>query len=136
MREPGRKSRPERLDLRDAFGAVRDRRVLVLMLIQSGALGWLQVGVVLNIVFLTRVMPASPVTAGQVVAAAGVGGIVGTLVLPAVSDYIGRRPAILMGGLLSAVTLGLYILGHFPLAVAVALLVANAFFEAVIIPLG
>jgi MFS family permease len=136
MREPERRSRPERLDLRDAIGAVRDRRVLVLMLIQSGALGWLQVGVVLNIVFLTRVLHTSPVTAGQVVAAAGAGGIAGTLVLPAVSDYIGRRPAILLGGLLSAIALGLYVLGHFPLAVAVALLVANAFFEAVIIPLG
>jgi MFS family permease len=136
MREPRRNSRPERLDWRNAIAATRDRRVLALMLIQSGALGWLQVGVVLNVLFLTRILHTSPVTAGQVVAAAGIGGIAGTLILPALSDYIGRRPAILLGGLLSAVTLALYILGHLPLGVSVALLVANAFFQAVIIPLG
>jgi MFS family permease len=136
MREPKRELRPERLDWRNLFSAARDRRVLVLMLIQSGALGWLQVSVTLNVLFLIGVMHTSAVTAGFVVAASGVGGIVGTLVLPALSDYIGRRPAILLGGLLSAATLALYILGHLPLGVAVALLVANAFFEAVLIPLG
>ena len=136
MREPRRSVRPERLDLRNAFRAARDRHVLVLMLIQSGALGWLQVGVVLNVLFLTRVLHASPVLAGQVVAYSGIAAIVGTLVLPALSDYIGRRPAILGGGLLSAVLLGMYILGHFPIGISAALLAANAFFEAVIIPLG
>ncbi|HSR22023.1 MAG TPA: MFS transporter [Candidatus Eisenbacteria bacterium] len=136
MREPRRSVRPERLDLRDAFRAARDRRVLVLMLIQSGALGWLQVGVVLNVLFLTRVLHASPVLAGQVVAYSGIAAIAGTLVLPALSDYIGRRPAVLGGGLLSAVLLGMYILGHFPIGISAALLAANAFFEAVIIPLG
>ncbi len=136
MREPKRTVRPGRLDWRNLFGAVRNRNVLVLMLIQSGALGWLQIGVVLNVLFLTLVLHTSVVTAGQIVAAAGVGGIMGTLLLPALSDYIGRKPAILLGGLLSALTLGLYILGHFPLGVSVALLVANAFFQGVIIPLG
>jgi len=136
MREPRRESRPPRLDLRNLFVAARDRRVLVLMLIQSGALGWLQVGVVLNVLFLTRVMHTSPILAGQIIAYSGVAAIVGTLLLPALSDYIGRRPAILGGGLLSAVLLGLYILGHFPIGISAALLVANAFFQAVIIPLG
>jgi MFS family permease len=136
MREPRRTARPERLAWRDLVGAARDRRVLVLMLIQSGALGWLQVGVVLQVLFLTRILHASPILAGQIIAYSGIAAIVGTLVLPAVSDYIGRKPAILGGGLLSAVLLGLYVLGHFPIGVSAALLVANAFFEAVIIPLG
>jgi MFS family permease len=136
MREPRRSVRPERLDWRNLFVAARDRRVLVLMLIQSGALAWLQVGVVLNVLFLTRVLHASPILAGQIVAYSGAAAIVGTLVLPALSDYIGRRPAILGGGLISATLLGLYILGHFPIAISAALLAANAFFEAVIIPLG
>jgi MFS family permease len=136
MREPRRTTRPERLDLRNAFAMARDRRVLVLMLIQSGALGWLQIGVVLNVLFLTRVLHASPIVAGQIVAYSGIAAIVGTLALPALSDYIGRKPAILGGGLLSAVLLGAYILGHFPLGISAALLAANAFFEAVIIPLG
>jgi MFS family permease len=136
MREPSRRVRPQRLDWRNAVGLVRDRRVLVLMLIQSGALGWLQVGVVVNVLFLTRVLHTSPILAGQVIAYSGIGGIVGTLLLPALSDYIGRRPTILVGGLMSALLLGLYILGQFPLAVSTGLLVANAFFEAAIIPLG
>ncbi len=136
MREPKRAARPERLDLRNAFAAARDRRVLVLMLIQSGALGWLQIGVVLNVLFLTKILNASPIDAGRIVAISGGAAIVGTLALPALSDYIGRKPAILGGGLLSAVLLGAYILGHFPLGISAALLAANAFFQAVIIPLG
>ena len=136
MREPGRAARPQRLDWRHLLGAARDRRVLALMLIQSGALGWLQVGVVVQVLFLVRILHASPVLAGQIIAYSGIAAIVGTLVLPAASDYIGRKPAILGGGLLSAVLLGLYVVGHFPIGVSAALLVANAFFEAVIIPLG
>jgi MFS family permease len=136
MREPRRSTRPASLDWRNAIGMARNRRVLTLMLIQAGALGWLQVGVVVQILFLIRVLHASPVTAGQVVAAASVGGIVGTLLLPALSDYVGRRPVILLGGLASAVALGAFVIGQFPLGISTILLVANAFFEAAIIPLG
>ncbi|TMC05197.1 MAG: MFS transporter [Chloroflexi bacterium] len=136
MREPPRKERPERLDWRHAFGLVRDRRVLLLMLIQSGALGWLQVGVVVQVLFLQRVLHASPVLAGRVVAISTIGAIAGTLLLPALSDYVGRKPTIVVGALLSAVLLGVYVIGQFPIGIATALLTANAFFEAAIIPLG
>lgn len=136
MREPSRERRVERLDWRNLFSAARNRRVLVLMLIQTGALGWLQVGVLLNVNFLVMIVHTSSVTAGQIVAGATIGGIAGTLLLPALSDYIGRRPAILLGGLLSALLLGLYVFGGFPLSVAVPLLIGNAFFQAVLIPLG
>jgi len=136
MREPARKEKPERLDWRNAIGIVRNRRVPVLMLIQAGALGWLQVGVVVNVLFLVNVLHTSRVAAGQVISLTTIGGIVGALVLPALSDYVGRKPTILVSGLLSAVLLGAYILGGFPLGISIALLVANAFFQASIIPLG
>ena len=136
MREPTRKEKPERLDWRNAIGIVRNRRVLVLMLIQSGALAWLQVGVVVNILFLVNVLHTSRVAAGQFISLTTIGGIVGALVLPALSDYVGRKPTMLLSGLLSAVLLGAYILGGFPLGISIALLVANAFFQASIIPLG
>jgi MFS family permease len=136
MREPPRTERPPRLEWRRAVGMVRDRRVLTLMLIQSGALGWLQVGVVVQILFLTRILHASPIAAGRVLSISTLGAIAGTLLLPALSDYIGRKPTILVGGLASAVLLAVYILGQFPLPLATAVLTANAFFEAAIIPLG
>jgi ACS family hexuronate transporter-like MFS transporter len=136
MREPPRRERPTSLSWRNAVGLVRDRRVLVLMLIQSGALGWLQVGVVVQVLFLQRVLHASPVLAGRVVAISTLGAIAGTLLLPALSDVIGRRPTIVAGGLLSAVLLGIYVIGQFPIGIATALLTANAFFQAAIIPLG
>lgn len=135
MREPRRARRPERLDLRNAVRMAADRRVLVLMLIQSGALGWLQVGVVVTVLFLVRILHTSPVLAAQVVAYSAVG-IVGAIALPALSDYVGRRPVILIGGLGSALLLGIFIVGQFPLGISAALLVANSFFEAAIIPLG
>jgi MFS family permease len=136
MREPPRRDRPVNLDWRNAFALLRDRRILVLMLIQSGALGWLQVGVVVQVLFLQRVLHASPVVAGRVVAISTLGAIAGTLILPALSDFVGRRPTILVGGLLSAALLGVYVIGQFPLGIATALLTANTFFEAAIIPLG
>lgn len=136
MREPPRRERPESLRWHNAVALVRDRRVLVLMLIQSGALGWLQVGVVVQILFLQRVLHASPVIAGRVVAISTLGAIAGTLILPAISDFVGRKPTIVVGGLLSAVLLGIYVVGQFPLGIATALLTANTFFEAAIIPLG
>lgn len=139
MREPGAGTRSRRrleLDWRSAFAAVRDRRVIVLMLIQSGALGWLQVGVGYNTLFLTRVRHVSLSEAGAILAISGVVGVVGTLLLPALSDYAGRKPVMVAGGVLSGVLLTLYALGHLSLPLAVAVLAANAFFVAVLVPLG
>lgn len=136
MREPERASVPHRLDWRNAFRIVRDRRVILLMLVQSGALGWLQVSALYNTLFLTSQLHLGLVQAGAILSFVGIGGIVGTLLLPFLSDYVGRRPALLAGGLLSALLLGLYIFGHLPLGVAVALLIGNAFFQGVLVPLG
>ena len=136
MREPQRAARPERLELRNAVRVARDWRIVVLMLVQSGALGWLQVGVAFNALFLTAVRHVSLVQTGFILSLAGLGGIVGTLLLPFLSDYVGRKPMMVVSGLLSAVALGLYVLGGLPLGVAVALLVATAFFQGVLIPLG
>src|SRR5437660_1366982 len=124
--------------LSDRYGR---RNVLVpgarlLWRIPSGVLGWLQVGVVVRVLFLQRVLHASPVLAGRVVAISTIGAIAGTLLLPALSDYVGRKPTIVVGALLSAVLLGVYVIGQFPIGIATALLTANAFFEAAIIPLG
>ena len=64
MREPKRSSRPDRLDWRNAVRVARDRRVLLLMLVQSGALGWLQLGVLFNTLFLTTVRHVPLLQAG------------------------------------------------------------------------
>lgn len=139
MREPQHSAQAERLDWRNLFTIARDRRVILLMLVQSGALGWLQVSALYNTLFLTAKdgpFHVGLVQAGAILSIVGVGGIVGTLLLPFLSDYVGRKPALLAGGVLSSLMLGLYIFGHFPLSVAVPLLVANAFFQGVLVPLG
>jgi predicted MFS family arabinose efflux permease len=136
MREPKRSSIPDRLDWRNAIKMVRDHRVVVLMLIQSAALGWLQVGVLFNTQWLVKVRHVSLVEAGVILAIAGGIGVIGTLLLPFLSDYVGRKPMMMLGGILCAVMLTLYLFGGFPLGLSVALLALNAFFIAVVIPLG
>ncbi|MBO0874728.1 MAG: MFS transporter [Pseudonocardia sp.] len=120
----------------DAIKVVRNRTVLLLVIVQAGALSWLQVAVGFNSLFLSRVRHIDLVTIGTVTAIMGVASLVGTLVLPYVSDFVGRKPAICVAGLLSAACLALYVLGDFGLGVSTFLLAASGFFYAVIIPLA
>jgi MFS family permease len=137
MREPPRAPRPaSRPQWRDAVRVVRSRTVLLLVIVQAGALGWQQVAVGFNALFLTRVKHADLVTAGSVLSVAGLAALIGTLTLPFASDFIGRKPAICLGGLLSAGSLALYVLGDFGLGVSTVLLAVSGFCFGVIIPLA
>jgi predicted MFS family arabinose efflux permease len=141
LREPDRTAEPTttraaRPQWRDAIMVVRNRTVLLLVIVQAGALGWLQVAVGFNSLFLARVRHVELVTIGTVMAIMGVASLIGTLVLPYVSDFVGRKPTICLAGLLSAASLGLYVLGDFGLGVSTFLLAASGFFFGVIIPLA
>lgn len=141
LREPERTAertttQPLRPQWRDAVKVVRNRTVLLLVVVQAGALGWLQVAVGFNSLFLARVRHVELVTIGTVMAIMGVASLVGTLVLPYVSDFVGRKPTICLAGLLSAATLALYVLGGFGLGLSTVLLAASGFFFGVIIPLA
>jgi MFS family permease len=138
MREPPRATErtASRLRWRDAFTAVRSRAVLLLVIVQSGALGWQQVAVGFNSLYLTKIKHVELVTAGTVLAIFGLAALAGTLCLPFLSDYVGRKPAICAGGLLSASCLALYVFGNFGLVGSTVLLAGSGFFDGVIIPLA
>ncbi|MBO0684805.1 MAG: MFS transporter, partial [Candidatus Dormibacteraeota bacterium] len=79
MREPKRNSVPDRLDWRNAVSMMRNRYVIFLMLIQAGALGWLQVGVLFNTQWLLTARHTGIVTAGAILSVSAAVGVVGTL---------------------------------------------------------
>jgi predicted MFS family arabinose efflux permease len=140
MREPeastGGAPTASRPRWRSAFTMLRSRNVVLLMLIQSGALGWQQVAIGYNSLYLSRVRHVDLVTIGSIIAIFGVAALAGTLVLPSCSDFVGRKPALFLSGLLSAACLLLYVLGGFNLGVSTFLLAASGFFWGVIIPLA
>lgn len=136
MREPPQAERSSnRLEWRNAFKMLGNRSVLLLMLIQSGALGLQQVAIGFNSLYLVQVRHVSLIAAGSVVAVFGAASLVGTLLLPFCSDYLGRKPTIFVGGVLSAVFLLLYIEGGFSIGVSSLLLGAAGFCWGCIIPL-
>jgi predicted MFS family arabinose efflux permease len=121
----------------DGVRILRNRTVLLLMIVQAGALGWLQVAVGYNALFLTRVRGMELTTAGDILALFGVAGLIGTLTLPFCSDYLGRKPTMLVSGLLSGGCLIAYALGGgLGTAACTALLAGSGFFQGVLIPLA
>lgn len=138
MKEPTGTTRSEssRIKWRDAISVARNRNVLILMLVQSGALGWLHVSVGYNSLYLTKVRHVDLVQSGTILSIFGVTSLAGTLALPFFSDYIGRKPAMIAGGVLSGLCMALFSFGHFNLVVSVVLLAASGFFDGVLIPLA
>jgi MFS family permease len=125
-----------KLDWRSAVAILNNRTIVVLMIIQAGALGWLQAGVAYNSLFLNQDRHLSLVTTGKVLSIMGVASLAGTLLLPSLSDWIGRKPAMLLGGVLSGVCMALYAVGDFGLTTWTLLLAGSGFFSGVLIPLA
>lgn len=79
------------------------RRTLVLCMILAACfMVWLVVHSTFLSVFLVERLHLSPTAAGAVMAPLGIAGGIGGLMLPIVSDRIGRRPALLIGTALAA----------------------------------
>lgn len=135
MREPPKVERTAKPQWRSAFTMLRSRTVLLLMLVQGGALGFQQVGIGFNSLYLVRVRHVELVTAGSIVALFGAASLVGTLVLPLCSDFIGRKPTLFLGGILGGVFMLLYVAGGFSIGASAALLAAAGFCWGTIIPL-
>ncbi|MQA97417.1 MAG: MFS transporter [Streptosporangiales bacterium] len=137
MREPVRAVTPQtRPTWRDGLKVTKNRTVVTLMIVQSGALAWLQVSVAFNTLYLTEVRGIALVRAGTVMAVFGVAALAGTLILPSLSDHVGRRTMLAASGLLSGAFMAAYVLGGLGLGASTALLAASAFFQGVLIPLG
>lgn len=87
---------------------LRTRAIYPLMAMSVCTLGWLQVLIGFNTLFLTRVYHLSLAEAGVIGSLSGFVGFVGQLVVPHFSDRVGRRRSLMAAGALSAITLGLY----------------------------
>lgn len=122
----------------DGFKVLRNPTVILLMLVQIGALGWLQVGVGFNSLFLTKVHGMTLPGAGTVLAISGMAGLIGTLTLPSLSDFLGRKLSLTTAGLLSGAFMITYGLGGaaFSPLVTTLLLCGSGFFQGTMIPLA
>ncbi|HEY1933252.1 MAG TPA: MFS transporter [Acetobacteraceae bacterium] len=113
MREPASHATRRKVAWREAAGLLGNRSVLLITLTGCATLAWLQLSIGYNVLFLTRVRHFSLIEAGTVVSAWGLIGTAGQVLLPLASDFLGRRPVIILSALLCAATLGIYIVGDF-----------------------
>jgi MFS family permease len=128
MREPAARTSRDRIEWHAAIRLLRVRSVLLVTLMGCATLGWLQLSVGYNVLFLTKMRGFSLIEAGSVVSAWGLVGTAGQLLLPFASDYLGRRPVILVSALLCAATLAVYVAGGYDLDTMRLLAAASGFF--------
>ena len=81
---------------------LRHRNMLLCCLGSAGFMTWLWVMHAFAPLYITEVTKNSATFAGLILAASGLGAFVWGLVLPWVSDYTGRKPALLIVALISA----------------------------------
>ena len=128
MREPATHAARRKVDWRTTLGLLRIRSVVLVTLMGCATLAWLQLSIGYNVLFLTKVRGFSLVEAGTVVSTWGFVGTAGQVLLPFASDYLGRRPVILISACLCAVSLGLYIAGGLDIGGMRLLAGASGFF--------
>jgi MFS family permease len=128
MREPPTRAERQKIAWHAGFRLLRERSVLLVTLMGCATLGWLQISIGYNVLFLTRIRGFTLIEAGTVVSAWGLIGTVGQLAIPFASDYLGRRPVILGSALLCAVTLIMYVVGGFGLGTMRLLAGVSGFF--------
>jgi len=128
MHEPIPHATRRKVDWHAAVGLLRIRSVLFVTLMGCAMLAWLQLSIGYNVLFLTKVRGFSLVEAGTIVSVWGLIGTAGQVFLPFASDYLGRRPVILLSALLCAITLAVYIAGGFDLGGMRLLAGASGFF--------
>jgi MFS family permease len=128
MREPSSRSERRSIEWRAALRLLRGRSVLLITLMGCATLAWLQLSIGYNVLFLTKVRGFSLVQAGTVVSAWGLVGTAGQVVLPLASDFLGRRPVVILSAMLCAVTLAIYLTGSFDISGMRLLAGASGFF--------
>ncbi len=109
MREPVQRRAHSAVDWRSAVGLLRNPSLLLLTVMGCAILTWLQVFAFFDHSFLLRVRHFGEADAGDVAALWGFAGAAGAVVLPLISDFVGRRPVVLLASLVSAATLAVYL---------------------------
>jgi MFS family permease len=87
------------------------RNVIVSCLTAIFVMGWFFLFVSFGMLFLTKVRGFAPGTAGVIMSMWGVGGVLGYLVLTSLSDHFGRKPAVVLGGVLTALSAYMFAYG-------------------------
>jgi len=88
------------------IGAVlKSRNIILSTLISICWMTWLFLTIAFATLYLTKAQNLPITTAGWVMSAGGIGGLLGYIFIPWVSDYIGRKPAMVIGGLLATLSM-------------------------------
>ena len=114
--------------LSDYFSLLRYRNIWLCCLASAGFMTWLWVMHAFAPLYITEVTKNSATFAGLILGASGLGAFLWGLVLPWVSDYTGRKPALLLVALVSALVPLTYqtpFLIRHPWLMAIAGFVAN-----------
>lgn len=100
------KAKGEDLNLKVKYGDVlRYRNVLIALVFSVLKFNYVFVFAAFGMLYLTNVLKLSMVDAGMAMAGMGLGGSIGIVVLPAISDYVGRRPVIAASCLVAGLSL-------------------------------
>ena len=130
VREPGKNSaHPHpKPSLTGYLSLLRYRNMLLCCLGSAGFMTWLWVMSAFAPLYITEVNKDSATFAGLILAASGLGAFLWGLLLPWLSDYTGRKPALLVVALVSAVVPLTYqmpfLISH-PWLMAIAGFIAN-----------
>lgn len=122
MREPPRRTERHRIDWGSAMRLLKDPSLVRITIVGCAILAWLQVSIGFNHLFLEEVRKFSVIDAGRIASAWGFAGAVGCVIIPLLSDFIGRRMAVLLSAAVGAVALTIYVLGSFEAGMATLLL--------------
>lgn len=90
------------------FAAFKYRNVWVSTLVSCLFMNWLFVFAAFAILFLTQVRGMALSTAGFVLSAWGFGGFIGMILIPALSDYLGRRPVMVASAFINGLSVLLF----------------------------
>jgi predicted MFS family arabinose efflux permease len=112
MREPMAR-RAEHTDWREALGLLRAPSLVFITVAGCAVLTWLAVFVGYNTIYLTKLRGFTLADAGTTTAIWGFAGAAGQIVLPLLSDRLGRRPIVIVAAIVSASALGLYLIGGY-----------------------
>lgn len=128
LREPVKRKEGRKIDWRASVRLLRNPSVLLITLMGCATLAWLQLSVGYTVLYLTRVRGLTLIEAGTVMSLWGFGGTAGQVLLPLLSDYLGRRPVILVSALLCAVFLAVFLVGGLDLGALRWIAGASGFF--------
>lgn len=102
MRKAGEKKRIDKAHQVRLIDALKYRNVLLSAINSIPVMGWLYVFTAFSSLFLTQVHGFGIAAAGLIVSASGLGGFLGEFLMGAISDFIGRKRALIISALLCA----------------------------------